>query len=462
MKKVCFYYLLSAVALTTGSCKKFLYQEPYNNLSINDIFKDFEGARTTLAGCYDNLRSTDYYLRTFSIYPEVTSGNVKYSKVTNQALLSSYNFVNDIAANDMAGFYRTAYSTIYNTNALIANIGTIADASPQQKNGLLANAYAIKALVHLDLMRVFAQGYSFTPDASHPGIFIRNSNPSVLTPVGIPEPSKQVFDQITANLDSALLLYPNSAKVFTIGDDKTYFTLDAVKALQSRVALYKNDWNRVISISTELVTGNKYPLISNSAYVNSWRLKTISSESIFELAYGNRIGGSLGDYYNPGNSQFGQLATSNDLLGMYSSGDVRAQASMYVAATVNATPFYFSKKYQGMNDSANNIKLIRMSEVYLNRAEAYAETNNLSAALADLNIIRKRANPAAPVFNSSNKAEVINEILDERRRELCFEGHSFFDISRKRKNLVRVDCTSTQCSFNYPDPKFACIIPIIN
>ena len=135
---------------------------------------------------------------------------------------------------------------------------------------------------------------------------------------------------------------------------------------------------------------------------------------------------------------------------------------MYVKATVNGKDYFFTRKYQGMNDSANNVKIIRLSEIYLNRAEAYAESDQLIEALADLNVIRKRANPTAPDFVSADKATVINEILDERRRELCFEGHTFFDLSRKKKNLVRTDCTSTQCSFNYPNTRYACIFPLTN
>ena len=115
-----------------------------------------------------------------------------------------------------------------------------------------------------------------------------------------------------------------------------------------------------------------------------------------------------------------------------------------------------------MNDSANNIKVLRSSELYLNRAEAYAESNNLDAALADLNVIRKRANPAAIDFVSTDQQLVIDEILTERRREFCFEAHTFFDLSRKKKNLIRTDCVSAACSFTYPDSRYANIIPRIN
>ncbi len=460
MKKIFYFLLLSSLVGIFG-CKKFLTQEPYNNLSITDVFKDLEGARTTLAGCYESLRSTEYYLRSFSIYPEVTAGNVKYSRSANQLLFLSYNFNNDINDNDMVSFYKKAYSIIYNTNTIIANISNIADASAFQKNKMLADAYSIRALVHFDLARVFAQGYNYSVDASHTAVIIKNINTPILTPVGSLNSCKQVFDQVVSDLDSAIFFYPNSVKVFTVGDDRTYFSFDAAKALLGRVSLYKNDWNRAIVLSTEIINSTRYSLIPNASYVASWNKKNISTESIFEIAFGNKTGSSLGDYFNV-KSTIVQLAASNDLLSLYSTGDVRAKPSLFFDTVINSFPFSFSKKYQGMNDSANNVKIMRLSEVYLNRAEANAELNNLPAALADLNLIRKRALPSATTFTSADKQVVLNEIFNERRRELCFEGHAFFDFARKQKNIVRTDCISTICSFTYPNSKYACIIPQTN
>jgi starch-binding outer membrane protein, SusD/RagB family len=461
MKKIVGYILLM-ICLGCISCKKFLTQEPYNNLSITDVFKDLEGARTSLAGCYENLRSSEYYLRSFSVYSEVTGGNIKYSRTANLALDLSYNFLNNIIENDMNGFYKKAYSIIYNANTIIANVDNITDANIFQKNKMLADAYCIRALVHFDLTRVFGQAYNFTNDASHQCITIKNSVSTILSPILPLNTCKQVYDQINSDLEKAISLYPNAVKIFTTGDDKTYFSLDAAKALQSRVALYKNDWSKTISLTTDIINSTRYSLISNSNYVGSWRQKntpTISTESIFELAFGNRIAGSLGDYYNAKSATYGQLASTNDLINLFSIGDVRAKASMFVDTTISAKLYSFSKKYQGMNDSANNIKIIRLSELYLNRAEANAELNNLTAALADLNLIRKRGLPTATTFTSTDKQMVLDEIFIERQRELCFEGHAFFDYSRKQKNIVRVDCIGTNCSFTYPNAKYACPIP---
>lgn len=462
MRKIVIYTLLF---FCCTSCKKFLYQEPYNSVSINDIFKDFEGAKTTLVGCYDDLKSFDYYMRTFSIYPEVTGGNIKYSRSANLALQNSYNFTNDVNENDMKGFYANAYNIIYKTNNLIENINKVTDATNQQKNRLLADAYSIRALVHFDLVKVFSQSLAFSSNGDHLGIIIRNFNVSTLTPNGPRNTCKEVYNSITNDIDSAIVLYTKSTQIFTLGDAKYYFSIDAAKALKARVSLYKSDWNDVITQTTDLISSNRYPLITNGSYANSWVGQTPSSESIFELGYGNRSGGSLGDYYSVASiNNTWQLATTTDLLSLYAAGDVRGQNTMFSLRTVSGVPFYSTNKYQGISGTTlgNNIKILRASELFLSRAEAYAESNNFTAALADLNRIRQRANPTATLFSSTDKQVILNEIFDERRRELCFEGHLFFDISRRKRNLQRIDCNATVCGFNYPDARFATVIPIFN
>lgn len=95
------------------------------------------------------------------------------------------------------------------------------------------------------------------------------------------------------------------------------------------MALYRDDYATAISTASELIAANTYPLLATGQYVTSWSGRNISSESIFELtipATGGNDG--LAAYYNPvTNNITYQLATSNDLLSLYASGDVRGQGN---------------------------------------------------------------------------------------------------------------------------------------
>ncbi len=462
--KISFFLIALTSVLMLPSCRKFLEQEPSNRLSIDDIFKDFEGARTTLVGLYGNLKDVNYYERVLFLYPDLTGGNIKYARNNPTILVNTYNFANtnQIAFNELTNFYQIGYNNIYRANNVITNIDRALNATLLQKNRMVADAYTFRALAHFDLVRVFAQPYNFTPNGVHTGIVIRTQNTLGTDPVEPAATVGAVYAQILSDLDSALVLYPNSVPVYQGGTDKTWLSTDAAKAIKLRVLLYMENWQGVVDLANQLITNN-YPLMSNGGYVNSWRRSATNSmdnEAIFMLfARIDQNQGSFGDNFNPGNTTFGYFAASNDLLNVFAPGDVRGPGSMFFTQTVSNQNYQFTQKYQGRNDSANNQKLIRISEIILSRAEAYAELENLSASQTDLNRIRQRGNPLTPSLALTNKQQVLDSIFVERRRELCFEGHGLFDITRRKKNLIRLDCVGSNCSINYPNEKFAVPIP---
>ncbi len=453
-------FLLIGLVMLFTSCRKFLEQPAYNNVSVEDIFQDFEGARTTVIGLYGRLRETSYYLRDFYVYADIAGGNIKYSRNT-EILFNTYSFTRDsITGNDLQNFYTQAYSILYGANNVLQNVDRAVDATASQKTRLRAEAFAFRALVHFDLVRTFAQPYGFTPGATHPGIVLRTANPSVLQPTPQRASVKEVYDRVVADLDTAINLYGRSGTIYPTGDVRTFFSADAMKALKARVALYRDDFATVIANATELISSNRYPLVSNGQYVASWQGRNISAEAIFDLLIPvSGTSGGLGAFYNPATGVNGPFATSNDLLNLYAAGDVRGQATMFVRPASGGN-FYYTRKYQGVADSINNIRILRSSELYLSRAEAYAKTGLLTEALADLNTIRRRGNPAATNFVSTDQQTIVDEILAERRRELAFEGHLFFDLARNKKDLVRIDNTAAIKSFAWPSPFYAYPIPV--
>ena len=114
--------------------------------------------------------------------------------------------------------------------------------------------------------------------------------------------------------------------------------------------------------------------------------------------------------------------------------------------------YYFTKKFQ---DDAGTLYL-RLSEMYLIRAEANARLNNNNLALNDLNIIRERANTA--ILNNTNN--ILENIFLERRKELAFERHLLFDIARYQKDIERnSDCIAIVCNLKYPSSFYILPIP---
>ena len=98
---------------------------------------------------------------------------------------------------------------------------------------------------------------------------------------------------------------------------------------------------------------------------------------------------------------------------------------------------YWSLKFPGKDGNLreDNIPVLRLAEMYLIRAEALAKGATIvgATALGDINNLRVAR-------NASLKASVtLPDIYQERRRELCFEGHELFDLARTKRPLNRVD-----------------------
>jgi hypothetical protein len=126
---------------------------------------------------------------------------------------------------------------------------------------------------------------------------------------------------------------------------------------------------------------------------------------------------------------------------------------------ISGTSYFFTKKYATGSTLATPVKILRLSEIYLIRAEAAVEKTNtdFTQANADLNTIIKRADPSAVTANYSVKTDLVNAILLERRKELAFEGNLLFDLLRKGKDIVRNDCNASIC--NLPNTDYRLVMP---
>lgn len=132
---------------------------------------------------------------------------------------------------------------------------------------------------------------------------------------------------------------------------------------------------------------------------------------------------------------FGDIVVSNNLLAIYETGDVRRSVMVNYTRS-DGEQVIQTNKFSGSKGSFgfDNVPLIRVSEMYLNRAEASARAGNEVQARTDLNVIRNRAGLASIMPTG---AALIDAILKERRLELAFEGHRFFDLTRLGKNIPK-------------------------
>ena len=231
-----------------------------------------------------------------------------------------------------------------------------------------------------------------------------------------------------------------------------YMNYYANLALQAKVNLYMENYERALTAAKEVIESEKYSLYKNDDWANSWS-QQFGSESIFELGItveeSDLGSGSLGYYL----MQYGQLKNAQgwflasdyflDRLGQDPT-DVRWAVmdndESWVDTGIERKGACY--KYIGGTDlegdgkatiTAVNIKIIRLSEVYLIAAEAALHSAAGASVAADyLNEIRKRS----PGLEPATAATISDDmILDERSKELFAEGQRFFDMIRLNRTI---------------------------
>jgi hypothetical protein len=166
--------------------------------------------------------------------------------------------------------------------------------------------------------------------------------------------------------------------------------------------------------------------------------------------YFSDVPSGLGGYFLP----------SGDLKAQFVAGDVRGT----FFATNAATGFTETTKWYCLNNQGFSFAptiFLRMGEIYLNQAEAYAKTGNMTQARADLKAVHTRAGlPGSDIDNLAD-SDVLMAILKERRMELCFEGQNSFDYFRNGLPMTRIaaDYNGTALTIQPSDPKVVFPVP---
>lgn len=446
--------IMLVIILFSFACNDdFLNLTPQQSVSDTEFLQSISDFQAAIIGGYDQLQLADWYGRYMLLVPDIMGEDVKQNASANRAKeWAEYNGSINTTHRVDREFWAEIYEAVNMANQMINSSFEPLESVRAQFNQLVGEAHALRALAYFDLVRIFAQHYTFTPDASHPGV------PLVLEFDVTNKPArntvKEVYDQVISDFTQAISLMtidpPNSGR----------FSKEAAQALLSRVYLYKEDYANAEAMATAVIQSGKYSLATASEYPTMF-LNGFSAESIFEMVYtatDNPGSNHLGGMYKE--TGYGDYLPANSLLAMMDDNDVRKTMfttdpnlqGQYASFRVNKYPS------TGAAIGTDNLPVIRLSEVYLNRAEARVQQGNDTGAQADLNLIRQRALPsAAPV--TATGADLLAEILKERRIELCFEGHRLFDITRHKQDVVRTDCTSPVCIMAYPSELFVLPIP---
>lgn len=456
MKKL---ILLSiSIMLFATSCEDFLVKEPILTQSTEITLSTFDGLNGAIAGAYSPLVSSTWYGPGFVFEAEMRSGNGK--KPTEGTFDSGrYSGSYNVSYNpsSTSGLWSYGYYVISAVNNVLASLETTetsADVTTADINNLKAEALFLRALSHFDMVRLYAQPYTYQPNGAGIPVVL------VTDPAGKPARNTvaEVYNQIVADLKEAEGLMADDYVREGVADAKATATKPAIQALLSRVYLYMGEWQNAADYATKVIDNGKYTMWTSDEYVDAWKANVGTSEVIFEV-YGETANAYDAYWESPAwmtsPDGYADCATSMDLVNLYEADDVR---NTWQKAD-GFDNLYWTIKYAGKGVSTpdgSNTVVLRLSEMYLNRAEAMVNGASVAGrtAVADLNAITGHRN--ATPYTSAGKEDVFNE----RRKELAWEGHLWFDLARCGKGVTRTDYVGDPTNQNISFPSYMFALPI--
>jgi len=438
MKKITIIITVLGIMLIT-SCEDFLDVKPSNYAASETSITNASDAKVAINGLMRKMTASDYYGRNFVIYGDAKGGDFAI-RSQGRGLDYYYSFNHSASSGSGSGFWTQIYHNILQANNLIQNIESM-EAAGNGSTALSAykgQALTARALMYFDLVRLYGKPYNM--DKTSYGV------PLILEPLDASDqPTRatveEVYTQILKDLTDA-------APLLSTSKGNGYLNYYANIAIQARVYLFMDNFAAALTAAEEIIDEGPYTLYANDAWVGSWATQ-FGTESIFELAIypaeADLTTGSLGYYLlrlNKVTGASGWFMASDYWIARMSEDltDVRWGIMDYDESS--PTRFGSSLKYVGgtamlgdkSSRSAVNVKVIRLSEIYLIAAEAALSlpTPDRAKAATYLNEIRKRSPALAPADETT---VTIDMIMDEKSKEFFAEGLRYFDMIRLNRTI---------------------------
>lgn len=469
--------LTACVFIFIAGCSKELHKPPIGILT-EGIPPTHKSVIYSVTSSYQLLSSTlniignwgwddGTVLRNDFILQDIASGDMlkKWAPDGDQAWMDQFSDFSFTSSNsgikgqwsyDYAGIARTNLSISYLTDAALSTKLGIDEAT---RKNLLGQVYFLRAFYYFDLVNLYGDvPLITTPLKSFAEAYS----------VAKRETKANVYAQISKDLDNAKAMLPDGR--YSDASEKWRVSKGAVIAMQAKVALYNQKWTDVVSIIAALEGLNYYSLNTNyfdnfditKKWTNTEVIFAYNHESLTTPRTGNGLCALAG---------WGFIAPSSNFVSAFEPNDPRLGYTVDVPSQ-NVYKLFgeLNGNNKGNDDAASNKIYIRWADVMLWKAEALNETGNYADAIAIINTVRQRARttisaggtypPAGTLpdrdVTSTNKDQIKQWLVQERRVELGFESQRFNDL--KRWGLAKAFLTGVGKNFQdknylYPIPQ---------
>jgi hypothetical protein len=410
------YLITGAVVLVImASCSKnFITKYPNDSTSAGEALGTVSALQTALNGAYSELRQIGMYGRDLPVIGDLQADNTFVEQDNSGRYLDQFKYLITPTDGVVQEIWPDAYAAILDCNNII-------DAQVTGADAIKAQAYALRALMYFKLVNLYARPYTDNPNAL--GVpLVLHYNPALLPGR---DSISTVYAQIISDYKTALLNAPAYTNSVTLSKY-------SIEALLARAYLYMGDNTDANAAAVDVINNSGFTLDGTAAaYAAFWHnpaVQTNQEEVMFEIdqdATNNLGTDDLGQIYYYGGYQ--DIYATQQLVSLYSATDIRD--TVLVAGTTKAGfPATLCGKYiNGTSTDKDNPKVIRLAEVYLIAAES--SLPNAAAAQGWLNQLMSYRDPAFPGYTSTG-AQLLSDIVNERRKELAFEGDRIFDLNR--------------------------------
>ena len=446
--------LLALLLIATTSCESWIDVEPTDRLSEDKVFSSQKGFLQSLNGVYAEMNNNSVYGGNLSVGLIDVMAQY-YDGGSDNGYTYYYPAKYDYTATSLKNTFESVWSKMYNlitsVNIIIEKCDQTDVLSAQYQKMIKGEALALRAMYHLDLLRIFGPIMSENATGQAiPYVTVSDQNvQSILT-------ADVVIEKIINDLSQASELLKASDPIITDGvmsqptaEDDTdlcyrQYRLNyyAVQVLLARANMWKGDKDKALSIAENVISEAAaiFPFTSRNTAIGNKPDRVFSSEVIFSLYNTNRI--------NVYRKYFASTLDPRNILSFYgtldngrvpdlydSQNDIRY--GMWAAPSEGENDLIFTK-YEDVSvkDGTTDhycymLPLIRLSELYLIAAEC---EDNFDKAVSYLNKIRNVRN--CPNLEPIDETELKECIISEFRKEMIGEGQMFYFYKRNAMESI--------------------------
>lgn len=445
MKKIAIIAIIAIIFILAGCKESFLDLTPDNSNSAGNFYQTKDQFIQAVNAAYAPLGGI--HTGTLWLLTELRSDNGSYQQNTADRSGINREEIDEFRETDqnvnLQTFYTASYLGISRCNIVLEKIGSATFDQPT-KDRLEGEALFLRGFYYFNLVRTFGDVPLVLKVVSTPDEAFETSARVAET---------QIYTQIIADLKAAIVKLPAKYAAVDLG----HTTSGAAKAILGKVYLTQKNFTEAANILKTIETEGGYSLVAN--YADNFKKKN-GAESILEIQYAEGAGGKSSNFaysfapYNAGTTVTGfALLTGSgsgwniptqDLIESYEAGDKRFVASInqtFKDPGMKVVPYvqkYANPPYLERFNTWDNFPVTRLADVLLMQAEALNEAGYPNAeAFTLLNRVRTRAGLAAktadnvdPKLKIASQVEFRAALAQERRVELAFENHRWFDLVR--------------------------------